>query len=308
MRGSIDKFRRAVYTVSEVWSVGYSQGAERTDIRDGGSADCSSQTNWAARAAGFDIGAATYTGNMRHEYSTRGWQVLDPGVEKHPGDILLADHQHVAVYLGPAMVGGRIIWNAIGEAVVNEHGGIIGGAPGDQTGGETHVRSYYDFPWDCVLRAPAHLIVDNDPDPARVLTPELAFPTGSAVTSQTPKEAPDMELTDKIKRPDGHVGSVHDVLAYVDQRVETMARQVNDLASTVSTMAKTVAAILANVQADDHRDAVTASRVRDIVSGTSAGTGRYQLISEIENAVLENSKKLDALTEAVTKLRGGETA
>ena len=36
----------------------------------------------------------------------------------------------------------------------NEHGGLYGGTPGDQTGGEWCVREWYSCPWSCVLRYP----------------------------------------------------------------------------------------------------------------------------------------------------------
>lgn len=40
------------------------------------------------------------------------------------------------------------------EASINEFGGVTGGQPGDQTGWEFTVRSYRNYPWDCVLRYP----------------------------------------------------------------------------------------------------------------------------------------------------------
>lgn len=36
----------------------------------------------------------------------------------------------------------------------NEFGGVSGGSPGDQTGGEYHVMNWYSRPWNCVLRYP----------------------------------------------------------------------------------------------------------------------------------------------------------
>lgn len=145
-------------------SLGYSQ-ADRWNIRDGGNADCSSLVIFALREAGFDTGSATYTGNLSANLTARGWRRLP--VDGHPqaGDILLNDRNHVAVYLG----GGQLA-----QASISEHG-TINGAGGDQTGGETNVRGYYNYPWDCYLRygsasaAPAAgLAVDGSFGPASV--------------------------------------------------------------------------------------------------------------------------------------------
>ena len=38
------------------------------------------------------------------------------------------------------------------EASINEKGTATGGKPGDQTGKEFLIRSYRNYPWDCVLR------------------------------------------------------------------------------------------------------------------------------------------------------------
>ena len=36
----------------------------------------------------------------------------------------------------------------------NENGGVYGGKPGDQTGQERQIRTWYNRPWNCVLRYP----------------------------------------------------------------------------------------------------------------------------------------------------------
>ena len=38
------------------------------------------------------------------------------------------------------------------SASKNENNGYHGGKPGDQSGKEIKLQSYYNFPWDCVLR------------------------------------------------------------------------------------------------------------------------------------------------------------
>lgn len=40
----------------------------------------------------------------------------------------------------------------IGQASADENRRASGGAAGDQTGGEVHIRTWYSSPWDCVLR------------------------------------------------------------------------------------------------------------------------------------------------------------
>jgi hypothetical protein len=89
---------------------------------------------------------ATYTGNMRTNFRTRGWGVLAnlPVSQLQPGDVLLRDHHHTAMYVGNGQ---------IAMASQDEHGLATGGEPGNRTGGETLVCPYYNSPaWDCVLR------------------------------------------------------------------------------------------------------------------------------------------------------------
>ena len=122
--------------------VGYDQ-FNRWDLENGGTVDCSSFVISCLRIAGFDTGGATFTGNMRSELTKLGWVVAPNNGNPQAGDILLNDGDHTAVYLGRGL---------LAQASINEIGGITGGTPGNQTGGETNVHSYYDFPWKCYLR------------------------------------------------------------------------------------------------------------------------------------------------------------
>ena len=131
---------RMVYYCRDV-SVGYSQ-ADRWDVRPGGNCDCSSLVITCLREAGFDTGAASYTGNMSAQLTARGWHRLNPTVAKQAGDILLNDAYHVAV-----MING----SQLAQASISETGGVSG-ADGDQTGRETNISNYYDYPWNAVLR------------------------------------------------------------------------------------------------------------------------------------------------------------
>ena len=123
-------------------SLGYDQ-SNRQDFRDGGETDCSALVIHALKEAGFDTGSATYTGNMRSNLTKRGWKVIANNGRPQAGDILLNDVNHVAVYIG----GGKLA-----QASIDERGRITGGRGGDQTGWETNVRSYYNYPWNCYLR------------------------------------------------------------------------------------------------------------------------------------------------------------
>ncbi|KAE8127282.1 NlpC/P60 family protein [Bifidobacterium tibiigranuli] len=150
-------------------SLGYSQN-DRWNIRPGGNCDCSSLVIWCLREAGFDTGSATYTGNMSAQLTARGWSRIANDGNPQAGDILLNDRDHVAVYLG----GGQLA-----QASYSEHRTATGQG-GDQTGQETNIRAYYDFPWNCYLRytggttptptpaASNKLTVDGDCGPATV--------------------------------------------------------------------------------------------------------------------------------------------
>lgn len=132
--------QRMRYWCSDV-SLGYSQ-PHRWDIRPGGTADCSSLVIHCLHEAGFDTGSATYTGDLSTNLTARGWARLPADGRPQAGDILLNDADHTAVYLGDGL---------LAQASISETGGIDG-APGDQTGGETNITPYYDYPWDCYLR------------------------------------------------------------------------------------------------------------------------------------------------------------
>ncbi|MCI1660060.1 NlpC/P60 family protein [Bifidobacterium psychraerophilum] len=123
-------------------SLGYDQ-TNRWDIRPGGEADCSSLVIHCLREAGFDTGNASYTGDMSAALTARGWVRLPNNGNPQAGDILLNDADHVAVYLG----GGQLA-----QASYDENHRASGGASGDQTGHETNVSPYYNFPWNCYLR------------------------------------------------------------------------------------------------------------------------------------------------------------
>lgn len=103
--------------------------------------DCSSLVITAYQRAGVPL-TCTYTGNMRADMLAHGFHIVTDGTLQ-AGDVLLNEKSHTALYIGSGM---------LVQAGSNERGGITGGQPGDQTGKEICIRSYYSFPWDCVLR------------------------------------------------------------------------------------------------------------------------------------------------------------
>ncbi len=138
---SVEEFAKAMEWWCRYGDLGYDQ-ANRWDLRVGGETDCSALIIGVLDKLGFDTGNATYTGNMAANLTAHGWEMLDPGVDKQRGDILLSHANHVACYLGGGLVA---------QASIDERGDIAGGESGDQAD-ETNVRPYYDYPWDCVLR------------------------------------------------------------------------------------------------------------------------------------------------------------
>lgn len=116
-----------------------------------GDYDCSAAVITAWQQAGVPVKAqgATYTGNILNVFRKCGFVDVTSKVNKlncngmQRGDVLLNSGNHVAMYCG----GSRLV-----EASINEKGTITGGKPGDQTGKEFLVRSYYNYPWEYVLR------------------------------------------------------------------------------------------------------------------------------------------------------------
>ena len=132
---------RMIYWCRDV-SLGYDQ-SNRLDFRDGGETDCSALVIHALQEAGFATGGASYTGNMRSALTANGWKVVVANGNPQAGDILLNDVHHVAVYIGNGK---------LAQASIDENGHATGGKGGDQTGHETNISNYYNYPWNCYLR------------------------------------------------------------------------------------------------------------------------------------------------------------
>ena len=136
----------------ETWAKDDSHGYDQ-DYRWGekGDYDCSSAVIQAWQNAGVPVksGGATYTGDMKNVFLKNGFKDITASVNREAGtglkrgDVLLNEAHHVAMYCGA----GKEV-----EASINEKGTVHGGKPGDQTGKEFLIRSYRNYPWNCVLR------------------------------------------------------------------------------------------------------------------------------------------------------------
>ena len=136
----------------EAWAKDDSHGYDQA-YRWGqkGDYDCSAAVIQAWENAGVPVksAGASYTGNMRSVFLANGFKDVTKKVNLNTkdglqrGDVLLNQQNHVAMYCG----NGKEV-----EASINEFGGVTGGKPGDQTGKEFLIRSYRNYPWDCVLR------------------------------------------------------------------------------------------------------------------------------------------------------------
>ncbi|MCR8908542.1 NlpC/P60 family protein [Thermophilibacter sp. ET337] len=137
---TVNSYIKSIIAYAEDDSHGYDQvwrWGEKGDY------DCSSLVITCLREAGLETGWATYTGDMRYSLTTYEFVWISDPSELVRGDILLNETYHTAIYLGDGMMA---------HASGNEFGTATGGQPGDQTGREICVRSYYDYPWDGVLR------------------------------------------------------------------------------------------------------------------------------------------------------------
>lgn len=59
------------------------------------------------------------------------------------GDVLLNHKEHVAMFIGNKQEL---------EVSINKKASARNGQPGDQTDKEMLIRSYRNYPWDCVIR------------------------------------------------------------------------------------------------------------------------------------------------------------
>lgn len=150
------------------WYHGYTQGPGRWGDGEGvcvvsvegrdyvieqGDRDCSSSAidAWVAVLKGTSregaLDAASCTSNMRAVFVGSGlfeWHPMGDGYIAQRGDVYLNESKHTAMCQSA-------VPDKLSEFLINEKGTITGGQVGDQTGRESLVRDYYDFPWDGIL-------------------------------------------------------------------------------------------------------------------------------------------------------------
>ncbi len=122
-----------VYWAADSNQVGYSQpDRENIVIRGSGlyNSDCSLLIIECLEEAGFDTGYASYSGNIVPALTAKGWRKLPVDGHPQPGDVLVAEGDHVAMMLHNG---------DLGQASISERG-TIDGEPGDQTGSEVNTR------------------------------------------------------------------------------------------------------------------------------------------------------------------------
>jgi hypothetical protein len=113
--------------------------------------DCSSLVISAYQSAGVPVKdkGATYTGNMYKVFTACGFKDITKDIKLATGkgliagDVLLNHADHTAMMISTTQ---------LAQASIDENGGIMGGKVGDQTGYEIATRSYYNYPWNCILR------------------------------------------------------------------------------------------------------------------------------------------------------------
>ena len=156
-----------------------SHGYSQTN-RWGPDYDCSSGVIAALEYAGFPMKAygASYTGNMRQALLRCGFKDVTSGINLATGtglkrgDICLNERDHVAVYIGNGKV-------------VNIRSSDGHPEPGDQTGNEIRIQSYWNYPWDCVMRYP-ETISDDTEEPVLAIDGICGTETWAALISEMP--------------------------------------------------------------------------------------------------------------------------
>lgn len=159
---------------------------------------CAAFTSWCF----YESGAAELIGNIKHVYTptfanwftTRG-QWIKRGEEAQPGDVVFFHNSERICHVGivESYAGGNLVTIEGNTSVTsNDNGGAV--MRRNRTLGST-LSSWY-------VAGYGRPLYDKETE---------------------------MQLSDAITRPDGHVGSVGDILAYTDMRVEKMGSQLDAL-------------------------------------------------------------------------------
>lgn len=158
----IDKAVAWAVDIANDNSHGYSQ-----TVRWGPSYDCSSLVISAYDQAGIPVGqnGATYTGNMYSVFTACGFRdvtnsiVLATGKGCKKGDVLLNHASHTALCVNES----QVVHARSSEGTTDT---------ADNSGNEIRVQSYWNYPWDCVLRLPeTEVTPDDTPEGITIVDP-----------------------------------------------------------------------------------------------------------------------------------------
>ena len=184
-------------------------------IKDG-DRDCSSAVISAYEAAGISCGGATYTGNMRPKMvATKNFEWLPMTYIAQMGDTYLNEKYHTAMCLSPNP-------DLLMEFSINEKGKALGGKIGDQkqvgdydeknNRGESHIRTYYSYPWNGILRC------KNE---------EVAFTITETKTTQEDKKSVVIDMAIEVIL--GLHGNGEDRRKKLGDKYEAVQKEVNAL-------------------------------------------------------------------------------
>lgn len=138
---NLDKAVQFAEAIAKDNSHGYAQD------RRGGNPDfdCSSLIGSALNYAGFNVSRLSTTSTLHTQLLASGFQDIPLSVPRQRGDIFLTPGRHVVMCTDA---------NNIVHASINEHGGVNNGMPGDQTGNEICIRSFYNpsYGWKYHMR------------------------------------------------------------------------------------------------------------------------------------------------------------
>lgn len=147
--------------IAEDNTYGYSQPRRDWTKED----DCSSGTLDSLRAADYNVGSATFTGNMYRPLLAAGFEDVTSQVNPRTGEGLQTGD---VVLRPPTKARGGHTGIMVSATQLAQFQGDFDGKPGDSSGREITIKNYYDSPFKYVLRDPA--TAATQPVPVGTLT------------------------------------------------------------------------------------------------------------------------------------------
>lgn len=199
----------------------------------GGDRDCSSSvcevwqkaianTPYAGRLDG-----ATWTGNMRQVFVDSGlftWHPMGDGYVAQTGDIYLNDLKHTALCQSADP-------DLLSEFYLSENGTIYG-QQGDQTGWESRIRAYYDFPWTGILAYNHKADTEEDDMPTAKEIAEAVWNKDVRGMSAGERLYLDnAQLFDRIDHSTGEKGNLTPIerISYIDAKLDAVDAKLDEL-------------------------------------------------------------------------------